>query len=84
MDTKTEIDLILSKLSEEAHEMVDTLDDLLTAEEIVIAAMEIVTNTPVTTIEYSSPLGTVDKTRVSFMIDEEFECPLYEEYLNED
>jgi hypothetical protein len=67
MDTKEEIDLILSKVSEQAHEIADQIEpDLMSAEEIVVAAVEIVTNTPVTTIEYSSPIATIDKESVMF------------------
>lgn len=67
MDTKEEIDLILLKVSEQAHEIADQIEpDLMSAEEIVVAAVEIVTSTPVTTIEYSSPIATIDKDTVMF------------------
>ncbi len=50
--------------------------EFLTEEEIVVLATEITTSVPLNIVQYNSPIATVDRTQVSFMLDE-FEIPIY-------
>lgn len=78
MDKKDKINLILSKIKETAEELADDGNIAeLTAEETVIIATEMTVNHPITTIEYTQPIGIIDRERVSFMLDEEYDIPLY-------
>ena len=84
MDKKDKINLIISKIKETADELADDENTAeLTAEETVIIATEMNLNHPITTIEYTQPIGIVDRGRVTFYIDPEiedyegFEFPLF-------
>jgi len=78
MDKKDEVIQILSSISDLLDDIVDDPETAgMSAEELVILATEMVINSPVTTIEYSSPVGTVDRERVTFVLDDEFEFPLF-------
>lgn len=78
MDKKDKVNQILSMIKDQAEELLED-DNIaeLTAEETVIIATEMTLNHPITTIEYTQPIGIVDRSRVTFMLDEEFEFPLF-------
>jgi hypothetical protein len=81
MNKRDKIDQILALVKEQTDEFID-IEDMtgmteLTAEELVVAAIEIVTSHAVTTIEYTSPVATVDRSNMSFMLDEQIEIPIY-------
>ena len=83
MGKKDRVSQILAGIREQAEELLENEStEEMTAEEIIVLATEMTTYTPVTMIEYEQPIGRVDRERVSFMIDEEFELPLFsdEEY----
>lgn len=86
MDKKDKVNQILSNIKDQAEELTDDLNtDSMSAEEIVVLATEITLSMPVSSIEYTQPIGIVDRSRVTFMLDEEFEFPLFgEEYYGED
>lgn len=90
MNKRDKIDHILSLVKEQTEEFLE-VEDLtgmveLTPEELVVAAIEIVTNQSVTTVQYGSPLASVDKTQMSFMISDDIEIPIYtqEEEIQDD
>lgn len=85
MDKKDKVNQILSNIKDQAEELTDDLNtDSMSAEEIVVLATEITLSMPVSSIEYTQPIGIVDRSRVTFMLDEEFEFPLFgEEYYGE-
>lgn len=81
MNKRDKIDYILALVKEQTEEFLE-LEDLagisdLSASELVVAAVEIVTTNIVTTVHYISPVGQVDRSNVSFMIDDELEVPIY-------
>jgi len=81
MNKRDKIDYILALVKEQIEEFLE-LEDLagisdLSASELVVAAVEIVTTNIVTTVHYISPVGQVDRSNVSFMIDDELEVPIY-------
>jgi hypothetical protein len=81
MNKRDKIDYILALVKEQIDEFLE-LEDLagisdLSASELVVAAVEIVTTNIVTTVHYISPVGQVDRSNVSFMIDDELEVPIY-------
>lgn len=81
MNKRDKIDQILALVKEQTEEFLE-VEELtgmteLTAEELVIAAIEIITSQLVTTIEYSSPVAQVDRSTMSFMLDGEIEIPIY-------
>lgn len=81
MNKRDKIDQILALVKEQTDEFLE-VEELtgmteLTAEELVIAAIEIITSQLVTTIEYSSPVAQVDRSTMSFMLDGEIEIPIY-------
>jgi hypothetical protein len=81
MNKRDKIDHILALVKEQTEEFLE-LEDLagisdLSASELVVAAVEIVTTNIVTTVHYISPVGQVDRSNVSFMIDDELEVPIY-------
>ena len=90
MDKRDKIDHILSLVKEQTEEFLEVEEITgmieLTPEELVVAAIEIVTNQSVTTVQYGSPLASVDKTQMSFMISEDIEIPIYtqEEEIQDD
>lgn len=86
MEKKDQVDHILFKIKEQADELLDNhVAEDLSAEELVVLCIEIITSSPVSTIEYSSPIGTVDTKRVTIMLGDDFEFPLFgEEYYEED
>lgn len=86
METRDKVAQILLRIKDQTDELLDNeMLSEMTAEEIVVLATELVTSTPVTTIEYGTPIATVDRSQVSLMLDEEFEFPLYgEKYYEED
>ena len=89
MNKRDKIDQILALVKEQTEEFLEVEEITgmteLTPEELVIAAIEILTSQSVTTIQYSSPVARVDKTQLSFMLDDEIEIPIYtKEKENED
>lgn len=91
MNKRDKIDQILALVKEQTEEFLEVEEITgmteLTAEELVIAAIEIITNQPVTTIQYGSPIAQVDRTQVSFMLGDEIEIPIYtpdEEVVNDE
>lgn len=87
MSKKDKVTQIIGEISEQAEELVDDDNtELMSAEEIVILSTELVTGGQVTSITYSSPLAEVDRSRMSFMLDDEYEFPIYgaEEIYEED
>jgi hypothetical protein len=81
MNKRDKIDRILALVKEQTEEFLE-LEDMagisdLSASELVVAAVEIVTTNIVTTVHYISPVGQVDRSNVSFMIDDELEVPIY-------
>ena len=81
MNKRDKIDHILALVKEQTEEFLE-LEDIagisdLSASELVVAAVEIVTTNIVTTVHYISPVGQVDRSNVSFMIDDELEVPIY-------
>lgn len=84
MNKQDEIDLIIEQIREQAKELSDDMNtESMSAIEIVVLATELSMNMPVTSIQYTQPIGIVDTSKVSFMLDEEFEFPLYEEAYEE-
>jgi hypothetical protein len=80
MEKNDRISQLLLQIKQQIDELLEGGSaDFLTEEEIVILATEIVTSTPFNAIEYSSPMATVDRTKVSFMLDETYEMPIYGE-----
>jgi hypothetical protein len=80
MDRRDKIDEILALVKEQTDEFLEVehfTGMILTPEELVIAAIEIITSGQVTTTSYSSPLGQVDRDNISFMLDDEVEVPIY-------
>lgn len=76
---------ILLQIKDQTDELLDSeATEVMSAEEIVVLATELVTSSPVTTIDYGTPIATVDTTQVTFMLDDEFEFPLYGEAYEED
>jgi hypothetical protein len=86
MDKEDKVNQILSKIKETTEELLEDINTAeLTAEETVIVATEMTLNYPITTIEYTQPIGIVDRTKVTFMLDDEFEFPLFgDEYYEEE
>jgi hypothetical protein len=81
MNKRDKIEYILALVREQIEEFLE-LEDIagisdLSASELVVAAVEIVTTNIVTTVHYISPVGQVDRSNVSFMIDDELEVPIY-------
>lgn len=79
MNKRDRIDYILSLIKDQTEEFLEAEEVTgfeLSPEELIVAAVEIVTNHPVTKMEYSSPVGKVDRERVSFMIDDDLDIPL--------
>lgn len=80
MNKKDKIDLILNLVKNHTDEFLEFEEqsgfDML-PEDIVIAAVESVLGTEVTTIQYGSPLGIVDRDNVSFMVDDELDLPIW-------
>jgi hypothetical protein len=73
------IDYLLSLVKEQIDEFLETefiTSMNLTEEELVVAAMEVVLRQSVMTVEYSMPVGTVDRGNVSFMLDDNVEVTL--------
>ena len=73
------IDYLLSLVKEQIDEFLETeliTNMNLTEEEIIVAAMEVVLRQSVMTVEYSSPVGRVDRDNVSFMLDKNVEVTL--------
>lgn len=84
MEKLEQILQILDEVKEQSEELSnDPSTDSMSAEEIVILATELVLSQPIETIEYSPLIGEVDVSRVSFMIDEEYELPLFQEFNDE-
>jgi hypothetical protein len=87
MNKKTKIQSLINAIREQAEELADDSNtDSMSAEEIVVTATEMILNTPVTSIEYSQPIGIVDRQKVSFMLDEDIAFELFpeeEEYWEE-
>lgn len=80
MDRREKIDELLALVKEQTEEFLEVehfTGMMLTPEELVIAAIEIITSSQVTTTSYSSPLGQVDRDNISFMLDDEVEIPIY-------
>lgn len=85
MQKKDRVINLLSQIKDQAEELCDNENtDAMTAEEIVILATEMTTFMPVTRIEYTQPIGIVDRSKVTFMLDEEYDVPLYVEEYYED
>lgn len=79
MNKKDKVGQILFQIKQQSEELLDNEStEEMSAEELVVLATELVTSNPVTTITYSSPVGTVDRDKVSFMIDETYDLPLFE------
>jgi hypothetical protein len=86
MDKSERVLKILTQIKEQAEELLDSGHvESMTAEEIVTLATEMTTFIPVTTMEYTQPIGIVDRNRATFLLDDEFEFPLFgDEYYEED
>ena len=79
MNKRDRIDYILSLVKEQTDEFLEaeeisSMD--LSVEELIVAAVEIVTHHVVNSIEYASPIGRVDLDNVSFVIDDELHIQL--------
>lgn len=75
MNKDLKIDLILSKVKEKIEELDSYQDpeiEVMTAEEMVLLAMNLVTFGQVTQ-DYTMPVGIVDRTQVTFALDEDIE-----------
>lgn len=90
MDKLDKIMELIAKIKDEAGQL-EAIDETehMSAEEIVVMATETVTNQPVMTIKYTSPVGVIDRARVTFhMVDymgEVYDFPLFgEEHYGED
>lgn len=81
MNKRDKIDQILALVKEQTDEFLEVEEITgmteLTPEELIVAAVEIVTGQSVTTIDYTSPLATVDRSNMSFMLDDEIQIPIY-------
>lgn len=78
MSKKDKVLQIIRDIASQAEELADDDNtDSMSAEEIVILSTEIITGGQVTSIEYKSPIAQVDRSQVSFMLDEETEWPIY-------
>lgn len=80
MDKRDKIDYILSLIKDQTDEFLES-EELtgmeLSAEEIVIAAIEYISSQSVTRIEYGSPIATVDRSYLQFMLDDENSLPIW-------
>jgi len=80
MNKKDKIDIIISKIREQVEDLLDNEGtEEMTAQEILVLATEIVTSNVVTSVNYTAPMGKVYRQGVSFMLDDEFDIPLYSE-----
>lgn len=77
MEKKDAVSTLLLKIREQADELLDNDNVDLTAEEIVVLSVELVTSSPVTTIEYTMPVGRVDRNNMTFVLEDDFEIPIY-------
>jgi hypothetical protein len=80
MDRVFEIQRLLNKVAEELTDVLNTpANDSLSPEECIQLAFEIVTNEESEPRVYSPLVAEIDKESVVFVIDEEFQIPLYME-----
>ena len=80
MDRVFEIQRLLNKVAEELTDVLNTPEnDSLSPEECIQLAFEIVTNEENEPRVYSPLVAEIDKESVVFVIDEEFQIPLYME-----
>jgi hypothetical protein len=80
MDRVFEIQRLLNKVVEELTDVLNTpVNDSLSPEECIQLAFEIVTNEESEPRVYSPLVAEIDKESVVFVIDEEFQIPLYME-----
>lgn len=84
MNKRTKIKILLVKINEQIDELLanESTEDM-SAEEILVLAVELTTSNIVTTVSYTSPVATVDRTRVSFDLGDDYEIPIYGDH-NED
>jgi hypothetical protein len=71
MNKRDRIDYLLSLIKEKTEELIDDelfRHDEFTAEELVVACVELVLAESVHKVKYSSPVGKVDTTNISFMV----------------
>jgi len=78
MERHEEVLRLLKEIQSQAEELLsnENLYDL-SASEIIVLAAELLTGLPVTTIEYSQPIGIVDRERTLFILDEDTAYPLF-------
>jgi hypothetical protein len=79
MNKRDKIDYLLSLIKEQTDEFLETelISSMnLSEEELITAAMEVVLRQSVMTIEYSMPIGKVDRDNVSFVIDKNIQIAL--------
>jgi hypothetical protein len=79
MNKRDKIDYLLSLIKEQTDEFLET--DLISSmnlseEELITAAIEVVLRQSVMTVEYSMPIGKVDRDNVSFVIDKNIQIAL--------
>ena len=80
MNKLEQVEMLLDQVREKVLELLDYEDeniDQINSTELVILALNLLTYGTIQQ-EYNSPLGIVDTTKVSFMLDEEFEVPISE------
>lgn len=78
MERDDRINQLLMEIKHQIEEIkTSEVSEYLTEEEIIVLATEIVTSSIVETVQYASPIGMVDRTRVSFMLDDQYEFPIY-------
>lgn len=74
----TKIKILLAKIHAQIDELLanESTEDM-SAEEILVLATELTTSSIITTIEYTSPVATIDRTQVSFDLGDDYAVPLF-------
>ena len=79
MNKKQKIQLLLKQIEEKVSELLEYDDpevEVMSAEETILLASSMVTQGQGPSIKYSQPIGIVDTSRASFVLDENFEVNL--------
>ncbi len=80
MNKRDKVDHILAlvkELLDKYLEFDEAHGGFVSAEEMVVASVEQVTAQQITRTNYSSPVATVDRSQVSFMVGDDMALPVY-------
>jgi hypothetical protein len=80
MNKRDKIDYILGLVKEQTEEFLEFEEKTgmeISVEDIIIASIEQVTSQTIERPQYNSPVGTVDRDKMQYVLDEELAVPIW-------